>query len=159
MGVLNFQRCNPIGHVCNELKEDPKNTPSNLFPYIVKVYNKELKQLTIFGNDYNTKDGTCIRDFIHVDDLADSHALVCFNLLDNDKQKVQGLNIFNVGTGNGVSVKKLLDTFEEVNNCKINCKYGEKREGDLSISFANVDKIYEVLGWKTKYNLKDMVKL
>ena len=156
---------NPVSQAYKELEEDPNGIPNNLFPYILKVYRGELDKLTIFGNDYETKDGTCIRDFIHVDDLGNAHACVCKYLTDNGLIKMEtgyelkGFNVFNVGTGNGVSVKELIDTFEKVNNVKINYCYGDKRDGDLPISTANVDKIYNLLEWETKYTLEDMVKL
>lgn len=158
---------NPVSHIFNELKEDPNGIPNNLFPYILKVYKGELKQLTIFGNDYDTPDGTCIRDFIHVDDLGNAHAFVCnfFNLDNNDidiengTKKLNGFNVFNVGTGKGISVKELINAFESVNNVKINYTFGSRRNGDLPVSTANVDKIYDQLGWKSKYDIYDMVKI
>ena len=156
---------NPVSQAYKELEEDPNGIPNNLFPYVLKVYRGELEKLTIFGNDYETKDGTCIRDFIHVDDLGNAHAYVCKYLTDNGIIKMEtgyelkGFNVFNVGTGNGVSVKELIDTFEKVNGVKINYSYGPKRDGDLPISTANVDKIYTLLEWKTKHTLEDMVKL
>jgi UDP-glucose 4-epimerase len=144
---------NPISQLSERMKEKPKGKPNNLYPYLIQVYNKEIDELKIFGNDYNTIDGTCIRDFIHVVDLANAHVIVCKNMLEN----IIGLKIYNVGTGNGVSVKQLLDAFEECNNVKLNYKYVERRAGDLEKSFGDVSLIKNELNWEAKYKLKDMV--
>ena len=163
--IIALRYFNPIGHLDKKIRDDPNGIPNNLFPYIYKVDKGELKQLTIFGNDYQeSSDGTCIRDFIHVIDLANAHMEVCkcliykFSILEEGKQ-LKGYNIFNVGTGKGVSVKQLIKAYEKANNTKINYIFGKRRVGDLPISTANVEKIYNVLGWKTKYSLEDMVKI
>lgn len=143
---------NPIGaHESGFIGENPKDMPNNIFPYLLKVSSGEYDKLNIFGSDYDTKDGTCIRDFIHVMDLAESHIIV-LNLF-----KV-GLNIYNVGTGKGYSVLDLITTFEKVNNIKIKYEFAEKRKGDIDIVYANVDKIYKELKWKAKYSLEDMCR-
>jgi UDP-glucose 4-epimerase len=144
---------NPISQLSEQMKEKPKGKPNNLYPYLIQVYNKEIDELKIFGNDYNTIDGTCIRDFIHVVDLANAHVIVCKNMLEN----IIGLKIYNIGTGNGVSVKQLLDAFEECNNVKLNYKYVERRAGDLEKSFGDVSLIKNELNWEAKYKLKEMV--
>jgi UDP-glucose 4-epimerase len=148
---------NPISQRSEQMKEKPKGLPNNLYPYIVQVYKGELKELKIFGNDYNTQDGTCIRDFIHVVDLAKAHVTVCKYILNNMNDHL--IKIYNVGTGNGISVKQLLDAFEECNNVKLNYRYVEKREGDLEKSFGDVSLINNELNWKTEYGLNDMVNL
>lgn len=147
---------NPIGHISNELKEDPNGIPNNLFPYLVKVAKRELKELTIFGQDYETRDGTCSRDFIHVIDLANAH-LVCGQAI--YEEKISGLKIYNVGTGVDTTVLELINTFENVNLTKLNYKFGLRRQGDLKSSYSNVDLIYNELGWKAKYSISDSVKM
>jgi UDP-glucose 4-epimerase len=147
---------NPISQKNIALKENPNGIPSNLFPYLVKVYTGELSILNIYGNNYNTPDRTCIRDFIHVQDLANGHITVCEFLLKNKKT---GFKIYNLGTGKGVSVKELISKFEENNNTKIKYHFTERRPGDLEISYADVSLIYKELGWKTQYSIDDMVTL
>ena len=154
--IIILRYFNPISQKNLELKEKPNGIPNNLFPYIVKVYNKELSLLQVYGNDYNTIDGTCIRDFIHVVDLAYGHVKACFYIINNNNFSIK---TYNLGTGNGISVKQLIDKFEEVNNTKINYKYSIRRDGDLDISYANSTLAENELGWKTEYNINDMVKL
>jgi len=154
--IIILRYFNPISQKNLELKEKPNGIPNNLFPYIVKIYNKELPQLQVYGNDYNTIDGTCIRDFIHVVDLANGHVKACSYIINNNTFSIK---TYNLGTGNGISVKQLIDTFEEVNNTKINFKYTVRRDGDLDISYANSTLAEKELGWKTEYNINDMVKL
>jgi UDP-glucose 4-epimerase len=156
LNIIILRYFNPIGHLNNDLKEDPNNIPNNLFPYIVKVANGELSKLTIYGSDYDTKDGTCIRDFIHVVDLANAHKVCSDSILEN---KISGLKIYNVGTGKGTSVLELINAFEKINNHKLNYEFGKRRNGDLESSYSNVDLIFNDLGWKSKHNIKDCVKL
>lgn len=146
---------NPISQRSSSMRENPF-IPNNLFPYLVKVHKGELRQLKIFGNDWDTPDGTCIRDFIHVVDLAEAHVVVSSNLIE---KKISSLKIYNVGTGFGISVQQLLDTFERINKTKLNYEYTEKRNGDLERSYGDVSLIEKEIGWKTKYNIEDMVNL
>lgn len=145
---------NPIGHLNVDFKEEPNGIPNNIFPYIVKVQNAELNKLTIFGNDYNTPDGTCIRDFIHVLDLSDAHVFCMKKLLESKEM----FNIYNIGTGKGSSVLELIKTYETVNRVKINYIFGDRRPGDIPEVYADVNKIYNEIGWKSKYTLEQMVK-
>ena len=147
---------NPIGHYNIELKEDPSGIPNNLFPYLLKVYLGEIKELSIFGMDYDTRDGTCSRDFIHVVDLSNAHNLSCDCILNGN---IRGLKIYNVGTGVDVTVLELINAFEKENNVKINYKFAPRRPGDLKTSYSNVDLIYNDLHWKSKYTIKDCVNL
>lgn len=147
---------NPIGHLNKDLKEDPNGIPNNLFPYLVKVYKNELKELTVFGNDYETRDGTCSRDFIHVVDLANAHK-VCGQAM--CEGKISGLKIYNVGTGMDTTVLELIKDFENQNQTKLNYKFGPRRQGDLKSSYSNVDLIFNELGWNAKYSVKDCVKI
>ncbi len=145
---------NPVGaHESGLLGEDPNDIPNNLSPFILKVAIGELEKLTIFGSDYNTSDGTCIRDFIHVIDLAEAHIYSVNALVE---KKIDGLKIYNVGTGKGTSVLEFIRTFEKVNNTKINYVFGPRREGDLESVYSKADKIYEELRWKSKKDIKDV---
>jgi len=146
---------NPIGQLNLELKEDPNGIPNNLFPYLLKVHKKELEELTIFGSDYNTRDGTCSRDFIHVQDLAQAHT-TCAKYI-NDKSI--GLKIYNVGTGKDTTVLELINAFEKINNTKLKYKLGPRRSGDLESSYSNVDLITKELGWVAQYTIEDCVKI
>jgi UDP-glucose 4-epimerase len=144
---------NPIGcHSSGEIGENPKGIPNNLFPYILKVASGQLSELNIFGNDYPTNDGTPIRDYIHVEDLARAHISSIKKLED------EGLFIYNVGTGIGYSVLEVVNTFQKVNNIKIPLKFVNRREGDCVEIFADCKKIKEELDWETKYSLEDMCR-
>ena len=146
---------NPIGaHPSGLIGENPSNTPNNLFPFLLKVCAKKLPVLTIFGSDYDTEDGTCVRDFIHVVDLAKGH-IKALEQIENEQHK---LRVYNLGTGKGTSVKKLIEIFEKVNKVVINHKYCERREGDLPIVYANTEKVNKELDWQCIYTLEDMCK-
>jgi UDP-glucose 4-epimerase len=147
---------NPICHLNHEFKENPNGIPNNLFPYIVKVYNNSLPILNIFGNDYDTIDGTCERDFIHVVDLANAHYVSSNYMIHNNNK---GIHIYNIGTGIKVTVLELINAFEKENNTKINYVFTQRRNGDLQSSYANVSLIYKEIGWKSRYNINDCVKL
>lgn len=146
---------NPIGaHKSGEIGEDPNGIPNNLMPYILKVAINELPELTIFGNDYDTKDGTCIRDYIHVVDLAKGH----IKALEHLTKATPGTYIYNLGSGQGISVQEIVTTFEKVNNIKINYKFGPRREGDLPGFYSDATKAYRELGWKVEETLETMCK-
>lgn len=143
---------NPVGaHSSGLIGEEPNGIPNNLMPYVMKVAAGKLEVLSIFGNDYPTVDGTGVRDFIHVVDLAKGH--VC--ALDNMQN---GLNIYNLGSGKGVSVMELVTTFEKVNNIKVNYKIVERRPGDLPEYYADPSKALKELGWKTEKSLEDICR-
>jgi len=143
---------NPVGaHETGLIGEDPNGIPNNLMPYILKVASGELEVLTIFGDDYPTRDGTCIRDFIHVVDLAKGHVKALENA-------PNGLNYYNLGSGKGITVMELVKAFEKVNNIKLNYRIGGRREGDLAGYYADASKAYVELGWKTEKNLEDIVR-
>lgn len=144
---------NPIGaHKSGLIGENPNDIPNNLMPYIVKVANKELDHLNVFGNDYDTIDGTGVRDYIHVVDLALGHIKALEWTFKNN-----GFDYFNLGTGQGTSVLELVDAFTKYNNVKVPYIITSRREGDIDSCYASVDKAYQILGFKSKYNIKDMV--
>ena len=141
---------NPIGaHKSGLIGENPRDIPNNLMPYIMKVATKELDELKVFGNDYHTSDGTGVRDYIHVVDLAYGHVLAL-------KNSISGVKIYNLGTGKGTSVLELLHTFERVNGVKIPYRIVERRPGDIDACFASCDKAFKELGFKAKHNIEEM---
>lgn len=149
---------NPIScHPSGLLKENPLGRPNNLFPILSRVYQGIYPELTVFGDDYETKDGTGVRDYIHVVDLSEAHLLSLHYLLKKKEEKPV-LKIYNVGTGNGISVMEMIHKFEEFGGRKIKYKIVERRKGDAPICFADSEKIEKELGWKAKYGLNEMVQ-
>lgn len=145
---------NPIGaHKSGTIGEDPKGIPNNLMPYISQVAVGKLKQLSVFGNDYNTPDGTGVRDYIHVVDLAKGHVCAINWVLENE-----GCEAFNLGTGNGVSVLALKDAFEKASGVEVPFVIAPRRPGDLDAVFANPQKAKEMLHWEAELNVVDMCK-
>lgn len=145
---------NPVGaHPSGLIGEDPQGIPNNLMPYITQVAIGKLDSLAVFGNDYETRDGTCIRDFIHVMDLAEGHLAA---LKYNDTQS--GVNIFNLGSGQGNSVLEVIATFENVFRKKLPYHFAPRRDGDLPAYWANADRAKKLLNWETRLNLHDMVQ-
>ena len=145
---------NPIGaHVSGLIGEDPKGIPNNLMPYIVKVANKELNELSIFGNDYDTPDGTGVRDYIHVVDLAKGHIKAIEKIL-----KDKGIDAYNLGTGIGYSVLDLVTTFEKVNNIKVPYKITDRRPGDIASCYADSSYALEKLNWKAEKGIEEMCR-
>lgn len=154
MSIALLRYFNPVGaHESGLIGENPRGIPNNLMPYITQVANGKLKELSVFGNDYPTKDGTGKRDFIHVVDLAKAHVSACEYLPSN-----KGCQVFNIGTGNGYTVLDLINTFEKVNNIKIPFKITQRRPGDVAECYANCSKAEKVLNWKAELSLDDMVK-
>ena len=146
---------NPIGaHPSAEIGELPNGVPNNLIPFVTQTAMGIRKELTVFGNDYNTPDGTCIRDYIYVVDLAKAHVCAMTRVLDKETEP---LEFFNVGTGNGYSTKEIVDSFERATGVKLNWKYGPRREGDIEKIWGNVDKANKVLGWKAEAKLDDVL--
>lgn len=143
---------NPIGaHESGLIGENPNGIPNNLMPYITRTALGKLEKLTIFGNDYNTTDGTCIRDYIHVVDLAIGHLKAL-----NKIESLKGVNIYNLGTGKGNSVLEVVNTFNKVCPDKVNYVIGPRRAGDSESNYANADKAYNELGFKTQKTLEEM---
>ena len=154
LSVVLLRYFNPIGaHPSGKIGEDPQGIPNNLMPYVAQVAVGRRECLTIFGNDYPTPDGTCRRDYIHVVDLAKGHVKAIDYVFGH-----KGTEIFNLGTGTPYSVTEIVETFEKVNDMKINHVYGDRRAGDLPESYANADKALNILGWKTEKTLADMCR-
>ena len=144
---------NPIGaHTSGLIGENPNDIPNNLMPYIVKVATGELKELSVFGNDYDTIDGTGVRDYIHVVDLAKGHIKALGWVLNDN-----GIDAFNLGTGNGYSVLELVEAFKKYNNVDVPYKIVGRRDGDIASCYADASKAKEVLGWSSEKTVKDMV--
>ena len=145
---------NPIGaHPTAIIGELPNGVPANLIPYLTQTAIGIRQQLSVFGDDYNTPDGSCIRDFIYVVDLAKAHVAAMSHILDG-KMKDQ-VDVFNVGTGRGNSVLELINTFEECTGVKLNYKIVGRRAGDIEQVWGNVDKANKVLGWKAEHTLAE----
>ncbi len=145
---------NPIGaHESGLIGENPNGIPNNLMPFIVKVATKELECLNIFGNDYDTKDGTGVRDYIHVVDLAKGHIKALEKIL-----KENTISYYNLGTGTGYSVLEMVNSFEKINNLKINYKIIERRPGDIATCYSDPTKAFKELGWKAEKGIVDMCK-
>ena len=145
---------NPIGaHKSYLIGENPNDIPNNLMPYIVKVATKKLEQLSIFGNDYNTVDGTGVRDYIHVVDLAIGH-IKAIELINKEK----GIDFYNLGTGHGYSVLEIVKTFEKVNNIKVNYKITDRRPGDIDACYADCSYALKKLNFKATKTIEEMVK-
>ena len=145
---------NPIGaHPSGLIGENPKGIPNNLMPYITKVANKELPHLNIFGNNYLTKDGTGVRDYIHVMDLVAGH-LSALNYM----QEQSGFEKFNLGSGQGISVLEVVNCFEKTNGVKIPIAFEDRRDGDLAAYWADAEKAKRILGWQTKLTIEQMVR-
>lgn len=154
--IISLRYFNPIGaHPTAQIGELPNGVPSNLVPYITQTAAGLRDKLTVFGNDYNTPDGTNIRDFIHVVDLAKAH-VAALNLL--KKQADNYYDTFNIGTGDGVSVMQLVKTFEKVNKVKLNYEIGPRRPGDTEKIYAITTKAQEIMGWKAEKTLAESLK-
>nr|WP_282575930.1 UDP-glucose 4-epimerase GalE [Acinetobacter schindleri] len=144
---------NPVGaHKSGQIGEDPQGIPNNLMPYVTQVAVGRREKLSIFGDDYDTVDGTGVRDYIHVVDLANAHLCALTNRL-----QAQGCRAWNIGTGQGCSVLQIKNTFEQVNEVQIPFEIALRREGDVATSFADNTRAIKELGWQPKYGLEDML--
>ena len=138
-------------HESGLIGENPRGIPNNLMPYITQVAKGKLKKLKVFGNDYPTVDGTGVRDYIHVMDLAAGHVAAMENLREE-------VHIYNLGTGRGTSVLQLIHAFEKANKIKVPYEITDRRPGDIASSYADATKAEKELGWKTKRGLEEMVR-
>ena len=144
---------NPVGaHESGLIGEEPQGIPNNLMPYVVRVASGELKELSVFGNDYDTPDGTGVRDYIHVVDLAKGH-LAALKKLDKEGK---GLYIYNLGTGTGYSVLDMVKSFEKITGKKVPYKITQRRPGDIATCYSDTKKAKEELGWEAKKGIKEM---
>jgi UDP-glucose 4-epimerase len=156
LNTIALRYFNPIGaHPSALIGELPLGIPNNLVPFITQTAIGLRKQLTVFGNDYNTKDGTCVRDYIHVVDLAKAHVKALDYI---DSHPDLHFDIFNIGTGNGLTVLEIIKAFETVNQVSLNYTIGERRPGDVEKVWANTDKATNELHWQAELNLEDMVR-
>lgn len=145
---------NPIGaHKSGLIGEDPKGIPNNLLPYVAQVATGKRPCLSVFGDDYNTHDGTGVRDYIHVVDLAKAHLKAI-----ERAEKVNGVEYFNIGTGVGYSVLDIVKAYEKATGAKVPYKIVPRRPGDIDECYANPDKAYRVLGWKAENDIEDMCR-
>lgn len=147
---------NPVGaHHSGLIGENPINKPSNLFPVITQTAVGIIKEMQVFGSDYKTRDGSCIRDYIHVSDIANAHILALKYAV--DQGKLENLEFYNLGSGNGVSVLEAISTFENLSNLKLNYNFSARRAGDVESIYSNSKKAKSKLGWKTKFELTEMM--
>ena len=154
--AISLRYFNPIGaHASGYIGENPKGKPENLVPYITQSAVGKIPPLTVFGDDYPTADGTCVRDYIHVVDLARAH-VAAFNRLEKNKSKT-AYEVFNVGTGQGHSVLEVITSFERVSGKNLNYSIGPRREGDIVAAYANVDIALRQLNWSPKYSLDEAI--
>ena len=145
---------NPVGaHPTGHIGEDPQGIPNNLMPYITQVAVGKREKLSIFGNDYDTPDGTGVRDYIHVVDLANAHVCALKNRLQQ-----QGCRAWNIGTGRGFSVLEIKNSFEQINGVTIAFEFAPRRAGDIATCFADNARAIAELGWQPQYQLEDMLK-
>ncbi len=155
--TLALRYFNPVGaHPSSLIGELPRGVPSNLMPYITQTTIGIREKLTIFGGDYHTPDGTCVRDYIHVVDLAKAHVKACGYLLTRSGEI--SFDTFNIGTGRGNSVMEIVKTFEKVNQVEVPFIIGPRRTGDVESIYASCSKANSILGWKAELSLEDMVK-
>jgi UDP-glucose 4-epimerase len=153
--VVSLRYFNPVGaHESARIGELPLGVPNNLVPFITQTAAGIRDQLTIFGNDYDTEDGTCIRDYIHVSDLAEAHV----KALDFIESEHSLFEVFNIGTGRGNSVLEVVETFQQINNTALNYRIGPRRPGDVEQIWADTTKAEQVLAWKAKRELNEMMR-
>ena len=155
--AISLRYFNPIGaHPSAHIGELPIGTPQNLVPFITQTAAGKREKLSVFGNDYPTPDGTCIRDYIHVMDLARAHVIALERLLDGEQSK--NYEVFNLGTGEGNSVLEAIQAFEKVSGTKLPYEITDRREGDITAAYADTTKANEVLKWKAEYNIEDALE-
>jgi UDP-glucose 4-epimerase len=157
LNVIALRYFNPAGAHSSGLNgEDPINPPTSLVPVITNTAAGKRKELLVFGSDYSTRDGSCIRDYVHVSDIASAHILALKYLIENKNK--DNYDVLNLGTGNGVSVLEAINSFETVTGQKLNYKIVERREGDVEAIYSDTKKSKEILNWETKLTLEDMLK-
>lgn len=154
--AISLRYFNPVGADKSGLNgENPINKPTALVPFIVKVANGDYEKLTVFGTNYQTRDGSCVRDYIHVSDLADAH-IKALEFLHEGRNETN-YSVFNIGSGNGVTVLEAIQAFEEYCGQKLNYELGERRAGDVAAIYSNCSKAEKALGWSPKLGIKEMM--
>eukprot|EP00252_Welwitschia_mirabilis_P015209 TRINITY_DN3345_c0_g1_i2.p1 TRINITY_DN3345_c0_g1~~TRINITY_DN3345_c0_g1_i2.p1 ORF type:complete len:203 (+),score=42.91 TRINITY_DN3345_c0_g1_i2:320-928(+) len=154
--IMLLRYFNPVGaHPSGIIGEDPQGIPNNLMPFVQQVAVGRRKELTVFGNDYNTKDGTGVRDYIHVMDLADGHIAALQKLFESEDI---GCEVYNLGTGQGTSVLEMVAAFEKASGKKIPLKIAARRPGDAEIVYASTEKAERDLNWKAQYGIEEMCR-
>ncbi|MBK5192433.1 MAG: UDP-glucose 4-epimerase GalE [Flavobacteriaceae bacterium] len=157
ISAISLRYFNPIGaHPSGEIGELPIGTPQNLVPFITQTAIGKREQLSVFGNDYPTIDGTCVRDYIHVMDLARAHVIALKSLLEDKLEK--NYDVFNLGTGKGNSVLEVIESFERVSGKKLSYKIVDRREGDITAAYADTHKANSELNWKAEHSLDEALK-
>ncbi len=157
MQVIALRYFNPVGaHNSGLIGEVPNGVPNNLVPFITQTAIGKRKSLTIFGDDYDTRDGTCIRDYVHVSDIASAHVQAMRFLFEGKNER--SLETINLGTGNGVSVKECVESFERVNDISLTFRYGPRRAGDVVAVYADASKAERLLGWRAERELDEMMR-
>lgn len=157
LNVIALRYFNPVGaHKSALIGEDPINPPTALVPVITRVASGKMKEMSVYGDDYNTRDGSCIRDYIHVSDLANAHVLALKYLFKKENQ--QNFDIINIGTGNGISVFEAITSFEKISGLKLNFKLAPRREGDVEAIYSDTSKSKKILNWSPNYSLDEMMK-
>ena len=155
MNAISLRYFNPVGADASTLiGELSSQTPTNLVPVICKSAKGQMDKLKIYGNDYPTRDGTCVRDYVHVTDIADAHVLAISHLLNGSK----GYDVFNLGSENGSTVLEVINAFERVSGFKLEYDFAPKRDGDVIAICSDSTKAKNVLAWKPKFNLDQMVE-
>lgn len=155
--AISLRYFNPIGaHESAHIGELPKGIPQNLVPFITQTAVGIREELSVFGNDYNTSDGTCVRDYIHVVDVAKAHVIALQRLLEN--KNTSNYEIYNLGTGTGSSVLEVIKSFENVSSQKLNYSITARRPGDVVSAYAKTEKAHRILGWKTEKTLDDAMR-
>jgi UDP-glucose 4-epimerase len=155
--AVSLRYFNPVGaHPSGHIGEDPLGIPNNLLPFITQVAVGKRESLNVFGDDYPTADGTCVRDYLHVMDLAEGHVAAIDWLA--AQSNFRGVEAFNLGTGDGVSVLEIIASFEAATQQKINYQVVDRRSGDLPAFWANADKAHKVLNWRAKRTLAQMMR-
>lgn len=154
--TISLRYFNPVGaHSSGLIGESPINPPTSLLPIITQTAIGLRGKMFVHGTDYDTRDGSCVRDYIHVSDIAKAHVTALFYLIDKKNEEVN--TIFNLGTGDGVSVKEAINVFEEVTNKKLNYEFGPRREGDVEAIYSDTTKSKNQLGWEAKRGITEMV--
>jgi UDP-glucose 4-epimerase len=154
--VIALRYFNPVGaHISGLNGEDPRNPPTNLLPIITQTAARLRESMTVFGRDYATRDGSCVRDYVHVSDIANAHIIALQYLI--DQKNTKNFDIFNLGTGNGITVLEAIEAFEKVTGITLNYIIGERRRGDVAAIYSDTTKSRELLGWKTEISLEEMM--